>query len=303
MKKSRKKEKLEVHEAPIAPPKKPLQSEEKIGLLLSWKRAYEEAMCDYLKPEGDVLQVGFSRSLSERIQTYPIKSHTVIETRPFALPLVQSWLSEGSHRILIQGAWREVLPKLGVFDALFFNEYPLGRDMVLMNYLFPEETLQATERAKNFLDSLTKQREGIKRLFSDQEIEEFYLKVGQFNQPMLPLFFKKLQEGGNITQAQYQKVAKKYHLNKALQEPVSQAPVVQEKEPLLLFLEECLKSHTHIGSLCSWFLVDQKSKYEDTAFFESIITNVNLDYKEDLVTINLPNYTRQALVVKLRKSA
>src|SRR5205823_15115734 len=70
----------------------------------------------------------------------------------------------------------------------------LFRSIEIMNFLFEEETLQATDEAKKLIGMLDDLISRSKKKFSDQEIEDFYQAVGQFNVKEMPTFFQKRSE-------------------------------------------------------------------------------------------------------------
>ena len=63
--------------------------------------------------------------------------------------------------------------------SIFFNDYPLELDIAIMNFLFPEDTIQTSNQAKELLSILEEQMSQLTIQFSDQDIEDFYQKVGQ----------------------------------------------------------------------------------------------------------------------------
>ena len=49
-------------------------------VMMAWEKSYMEKCIDYLKPKGDVLEIGFGMGYSAtQIQKYTPKSHTIIE--------------------------------------------------------------------------------------------------------------------------------------------------------------------------------------------------------------------------------
>lgn len=261
---------------------------EKLLVLLQWKKLYIEALIDELGPFGDVLEVGFGRGFgAERIQSFKPKSHTIIETDEEAFKDAQNWAKNFNHINLIKGTWQTCLPQLGVFDAIFFNDYPIDNEMGMMNRINPEEIAKTSSEAKELLDAMNNQLSKLKVHYSDKEIDGFYQKVGQFNRNKLSQFFKKLQEYGFITEKQFENTLQKYQLEKATEESAPMRP----QDNTLEFLNACLKDHMHKGSRFSCFSNDITSKYEDTQFFEHVITNPFLDYNERLIPIEVPKFS------------
>lgn len=275
-------------------------NDDKLQILLEWKKLYAEAIVDALQPKGDVLEIGFG-SGSERIQKYSPKTHTILESNPEVFAKAKKWAAQKPKTQAIEAAWETALPNLKTFDVVFFNEYALDNDAIL-TFLFPESSVEASNEAKKVLSLLEEQMSQVTRPFSDQEIADFFRTVGQFNLDKMPTFLQKLQENGNISKAQYEGLIKKYHLekrNEGKRKEMKKNPSnkMQEKDDLLLCLEECLKGHMNKNGRFSAFLKTQSSKYDDSQFFDHIITNPNIDYKESLVPIKTPDKVREGLIM------
>lgn len=277
---------------------------EKMQVMLQWKKLYIEALIDELRPFGDVLEVGFGHSYAaDRIQTFKPKSHTIIENDPQLAKEARAWANKHDNVTLIEGTWQTKLSTLGIFDAIFFNDYPIDTDMGMMNRTNPEEVAYTSGQAKELLSDFEKQISQMKMHYSDQEIEGFFQKTGQYNMNELPNFFSKLKERGFITEKQYSEALKKYHLEK---ETLKGTSTFKQKDNTFDFLDECLKNHMHKGSRFSSFSKDITSKYEDSSFFENIITNPFVDYYEKLVPIKVPKFSEhfkfdEALVIVVEK--
>lgn len=307
---------------------------EKLKILLEWKKRYIDALIDALNPVGDVLEVGFGIGIAaDRIHTFHPITHTIIEANPQVLAEAKNWANRHSNTTesrekwetvlptpgifpqvlddaanltkknpkatIIQGQWETVLPTLGKFDAIFFNDYPLQEDLSIMNFLFPEDSIQATNKARELLKAIEEQMAQQTTQFSDREIDNFYQKTGRFNLKELPRFFKKLQENGNISETQLKNIMKKYHLEnfKAESAKTKTQEVGKQPDNMLQFLEACLKNHMKKGGRFTCFLNSQTSKYEDSQFFENIITNPFVDYKENSVPVKMADKTREALIM------
>lgn len=279
-------------------------SADKLKILLEWKKSYIEVLIDSLDPLGNVLEIGFGIGLAaERIQKHHPKTHIIIESNPQVLDEAIKWADKNPNTTVIQGGWETVLPTLGKFDSIFFNDYPLELDIAIMNFLFPEDALQTSNQAKELLSILEEKMSQLTVQFSDQDIEDFYQKVGQFNLKEMPKFFIKLKDNGNISQAQYENSVKKYRINEIVAQKNNTPDAIKKPDTMLLFLEECLKNHMNKGSRFSSFLNSQISKYEDSQFFDNIITNTDVEYKETSVQIKMSDKTREALIILVEKSS
>jgi len=95
-------------------------------VMMTWEKTYMEALIDHLNPAGDVLEIGFGMAYSaNQIQKYPIKSHTIIEADETVLEKLNSWAKEQPHTVnIIHGTWQKMLPTLGKFDSVFFDDSP-----------------------------------------------------------------------------------------------------------------------------------------------------------------------------------
>lgn len=272
-------------------------------VMLQWKKLYIEALIDELHPFGDVLEVGFGHSYAaDRIQTFKPKSHTIIENDPQLIKEARAWAKKHTNITVVEGTWQTKLTTLGTFDAIFFNDYPIDTDLGMMNRTNPEEVAHTSSQAKELLSDYEKQISQMKMHYSDQEIEEFFQKTGQYNMDELPNFFSKLKERGFINDKQYNEVVKKYRLGKV----IPQKDNIKLPDNTFEFLDECLKSHMRKGSRFSSFSKDITSKYEDTRFFENIITNPFVDYNEKLIPIKVPKFSEhfkfdEALVMVVEK--
>lgn len=280
-------------------------SQDKAKLLSEWKMLYTEALINALNPVGSVLEVGYgSGTAANRIQTYHPKAHTIIESNPRIFNEATKWANKNPHISVVQGNWETVLPKLGKFDVIFFNGNSLESDAAIMNFLFPEDALQASQELNKLLRSLENQMSQLTNKFSDADIDNFYHKIGQFNLKELLKFFQVLKNKGNISNTQYENTVKKYRLNEIRETPKN-SPLEESKESaeLFSFLEESLKNHMNKNGRFSCFLNSQISKYEDAKFFENIVTNPDVDYKETSVPIKMSDKIREGLIVLVEKSA
>ena len=271
----------------------------KYEVVKTWRKAYTEALIDFLHPFGDVLEIGYGAGFAaHHIQTaYHPKSHTIIE--PASLSEKETaWVAK--HKVsLIHDTWENGLSKLGVFDTIFLNDYSPASEMELTHYLFPEETTSYSSQTKEVLSSLEEQFSRVKVHYSDQQVDEFYKKIGQFKKPELARFFYKLKANGNISGAQYENALKKYGLEK--EESSATPRFTSDSDRLWTFLKACTKNHLRQGSRFSCFSSDPTSKYDNPQFFEHIITSADFDYQEKLVSIEVPAKAAVALILVVEK--
>jgi len=95
-------------------------------VMMEWEKPYMEACIDKLQPKGDVLEIGFGMGYSAtQIQKYKPKSHTIIEMDPMVIEKAKKWAEDYDNITIVQGTWQKELSKLGTFDEIFFDDFPL----------------------------------------------------------------------------------------------------------------------------------------------------------------------------------
>jgi hypothetical protein len=102
----------------------------------------------------------------------------------------------------------------------------------------------------------------------------------------LSQFLLELEENKQIDSGLREKMVCKYKLKKIKRKIPSVFRTYLDLT--FFFLKDCLKSHMRKGSLFSCFSQDPVSKLEDHLFFEHIITNSTVDFREKLVSIKSP---------------
>jgi len=97
-------------------------------VMMEWEKPYMEACIDAIEPEGDVLEIGFGLGYSAtHILNYKPKSYTIIECEPIVIKRIKQWAKKYPHTpiYIIEGRWQDTLHKLGKFDSIFFDDFPL----------------------------------------------------------------------------------------------------------------------------------------------------------------------------------
>lgn len=278
-------------------------TEEKLKILMEWKKLYVEALTNALKPTGDVLQIGFGTDFTaEQFQKQHPKTHTIIEANPEMAEAAKKWANKKENINIIKGQWRTVLPKLGTFDAIFFNEYPLEHEIAIMNFLFPEDAHKTSKEVKKLINSVEEQLSQLSLQFTDKDIEDFYQNIGQHYPNKMPAFFQKLKDNGNISKAQYDHAFKKYHFSD-LHKANKNKETAEEKatDNMLMCLEECLKRHMNKNGCFSSFLNSQTSKNDESQYSDDVISNPHIDYKESTVHIKTSDHPREGVIVLIKK--
>ncbi|MBI2743059.1 MAG: class I SAM-dependent methyltransferase [Chlamydiales bacterium] len=292
----------------------------KFQVMMEWERPYMEACIDALKPSGDVLEIGFGCGYSaKRIQDYKPKSHTIIEYHPVVAERARKWAENYPNVKIVEDTWQNALDKLGAFDAIFFDDYPLQSEEELLKLDLEKSRASSIVNAgRKKMEELEKELshclKGIK--YSDEDIEQFFTlaeKEGRADPKLFIRFFAELEEKGGITKKQREWALKRLK-EKGLITDKQITEFLAEKKPpaisaqmrscgdrLFDFLDRCLKKHMRVGSRFSCFLTDATSKFEDEKFFNMIITNPLLEYHEHRIPIVVPPnckyYTGDAALV------
>lgn len=273
--------------------------QEKLKLVDEWRKAYSDALIKMLNPKGEVLQIGFDENSAESIQSFHPKTHTILVADLEAGKKALNWAKKHENCSVIQGGWKEALPKLGTYKTIFFSEHQPTDATQTINYLFSEEIMTEIAKTKELLKAIGEEMAQVPMRYSDHDLDEFYKKIGQYNQGQLASFFRNLANNKNITEQQYESIVKKHKLEgKEIQN--NEAPPTPP-EPMLACLEECIKNHMVVGSRFSSLLNNITSKYEDSQFFEKIITNPHLEYKESVVPVKVNNKKYDALIMSVEK--
>jgi hypothetical protein len=303
--------------------KEVLLKDGKFQVMMEWERPYMQACIEALKPFGDVLEIGFGLGYSaDCIQAACPKSHTIIEYHPAVAAKAREWAKSHPNAKIVEDTWQNAMPKLGVFDCIFFDDYPLHS----------EEQMQKMEQESASSNLLLKKGQqmirGVEETFpflreikySDRDlfdlVESIALKEKQQVQQFIR-FLKELNERGQIDSSQLERLLQKFIEDKKItSEDRDQLLKKSEKnepfsfsgpnERLLIFLSDCLKNHMRKGSRFSCFLSSPTSKFEDEKFFNEIITNPYLDFHEEEITLEVPkncDYFKgnKALVITITK--
>jgi hypothetical protein len=301
-----------------------LLKEGKFQVMMEWEKPYMEACIDALKPFGDVLEIGFGCGYSAtRIQTYHPKSHTIIECDPVVVELARQFSQKYPHINIIENTWQDALESLGVFDAIFLDDYPLETEAEMQTMQEKAVvSISVLEMGKQTLAGLkTTITPHLPKSYSDEDLLEFFQLITSTNymEPRhLLSFLEDLKISKQITEKQ-QQFAIETSLSKGL---ITQADLASFSPPingggssfafeekgdrLFEFLSRALERHMRKGSRFSCFLEDPTSKFENKKFYDHIITNPYLDYTEEWINIEVPENCQYykgttALVITITK--
>jgi protein-L-isoaspartate O-methyltransferase len=275
----------------------------KFQVMMEWEKPYMHACIDALQPFGDVLEVGFGLGYSaDRIQSYHPKSHTIIEYHPEIAAHAREWAKRHRNVIIVEDSWQNALPKLGLFDCIFFDDYPLQSEQEMQKMQEEsfhselllkkgEQVLKEVEKTLPFLSEIKYSDEDLTGLMKEIPLEQ-KRQVQQFIR-----FLKELDERGQISEKQLQnilnrladekKIAKE-DIDIIMKKWEKKSSVASPNERLFTFLNQCLASHMRKNARFSCFLSSSVSKYQDEKFVDEIIANPALDYREEEIFIEVP---------------
>jgi hypothetical protein len=289
----------------------------KFQVMMQWEKHYMQACIDALHPFGDVLEVGFGLGYSsERIQSYHPKSHTIIEYHPEVAKHARKWAKNYPNVMIVEDTWQNALSKLGVYDAIFFDDYPLQS----------EEELKKMEEEANHSRLLLKKAERVLKeieeklpfineiQYSDEDLRGLMQQVPSKQLKQFARFLTELCERKQITMKQLLGILDELVVKekitpgekKEILKSSSKVKASRPDERLFSFLKQCLVSHMRKNSRFSCFLSSPVSKYQDEKFVNEIITNPDLDYHEEEIAVEVPKNCSyfsgdRALVITITK--
>ena len=287
-------------------------------VMMQWEKVYKEACIDAIEPYGDVLEVSFGFGFSSsHIQTYFPKSHTIIERHDEVVKRADNWASPYTNVKIINDHWTSAMDNLGVFDAIYFDDYI--DDPFLVAEGVEEELSTAIELLKEgefYLANINRIIPDLyKRKYTKGDLIFLFEQKGKDDIRSFLHFVDELLFRGQI-HSSYKREILMYLVQEKGVSPQQmnvckmgrQYKLEGQKKggSLLSFLETCLTDHMRKGSRFSCFLSDPKSKYEDKYWFDKIIKNPFLDYKEKRISVDVPKHcqyyhAKEALVITITK--
>jgi len=99
-------------------------------VMMEWEKEYMETCIKKLKPVGNVLEIGFGMGYSAtKILSYNPDSYTIVECDDNVIKRIKSWKQKYPNKkiIIIKGKWQNMLPTIGEFDTIFFDDFPNDR--------------------------------------------------------------------------------------------------------------------------------------------------------------------------------
>ncbi len=286
-------------------------------VMMEWEKPYMEACIDALHPQGDVLEIGFGCGYaSTHIQKYNPTKHTIIEYHPMIAEKARLWAKNYSNVEIIEDTWQNALNRLGSYNAIFFDDYPIDTEK---NHHEEKIRIGSLVLEKG-QETLAKVHEKIPELksfvYQIKDLEEFFDTISKekhTHTTMLRFLFD-LKKTENITEETLQSslkllIEKKIATQNQIEEYIPNTNITlpqQEEDRFLPFLELCLKSHLKKEGVISCYLAKSCSKFQDDRFFQKVILNPSLEYQEKTISIDVPKHCnyysdREALVITIKK--
>jgi hypothetical protein len=290
----------------------------KFQVMMEWEKPYMQACIDALKPAGDVLEVGFGCGYSaSHIQTYAPKSHTIIEYHPMIAERAREWAKDYPHVTIIEDTWQHALSELGIFDCIFFDDYPLESENQFQKM---QEHVQISssmlKEGQDLLVQIENELPFLKTIhYTREDLDSFLDALAQENASAEHLyrFLSELKEREQIAPELFeetlQRLIEKGFIAPEEIEALSDVGVSSSRGPserLMQFLSQCLAHHMRKHSRFSCFLSDPASTWENQHFFQEVIVNPDLDYRETEIDIEVPAHCTyykndKALVIVIEK--
>lgn len=292
----------------------------KYQVMMEWEKPYMQACINALEPFGDVLEVGFGCGYSAtHIQTYHPKSHTIIEYHPAVAKRARAWAKDYPNVTIIESTWQNALEALGVFDCIFFDDYPLESEEEMQKMQEISDTSSSLlKEGQELLAGVEKQMPFLQSIqYSSADIASFLsmLEKEQLSGEHLYRFLNELKQREQITAEVYEHaredliqkgLIRKEEIEDLSKKKAEKPPSRGPGERLMQFLNKCLAQHMRKHSRFSCFLSDPASTWENSQFFQEVIANPDLDYREKEITVQVPQHCTyydkdKALVIVIEK--
>lgn len=110
-------------------------------IMMEWEKPYMEKSIELLNPFGKVLEIGFGMGYSAtKICSFKdVTEYNVIECTPIVWDKFEEFKSEQlilrpDLKInLIKGRWEDVLSTIRIYDSIYFDDYSLDTNKMIMN--------------------------------------------------------------------------------------------------------------------------------------------------------------------------
>lgn len=257
---------------------------------------------DLLELKADVLQIGFiNADMASVIQAHHPKTHVIIEGRAERFLAAHKWGKKNRQARVLQGNWQTVLPPLGKFHAIVYEENesevlaPLNMSRAETDHAHSllQKGSQLFELVEEKVPGLAEQK------YTDQDLEEFCQQFASTEQAHVAHFMAELKVRGQISPKQYEQISSRYKLPEvSISVPRGKA---KASNPLFPLVAACLK-HLDAGGRFAALLKGDVSNFEDPQFFENIVTNPHWDYQEKRVNLSLNRQCSAMLIENLSHS-
>ena len=155
--------------------------DEKHQIMMEWEKPYMEKSIELLNPFGNVLEIGFGFGYSAtKICSFTnVTEYNVIECTPIVWDKFEEFKSKQQAlrpelKInLIKGRWEDVLSTTGIYDSIYFDDYSLDANKMLMND-------RGTDFIYKVLKSHTKIGSRIS-IYSGADCSKLYKNINCFN--------------------------------------------------------------------------------------------------------------------------
>jgi protein-L-isoaspartate O-methyltransferase len=161
---------------------------EKTIVRMTWEQHYLEALIDHLNPAGEVLEIGFALGYSSaHIQTFLPKHHTIIEPDLEIAVKASKWAGHNPAITVIHDTWENALPRLGIFDTVFFNDIDLELEAQKAQILDTGNMI--IKKGQELIAHVKMQLPQIINIkYTDFELDAFFSQVRQFQPPEMANF-------------------------------------------------------------------------------------------------------------------
>ena len=110
-------------------------------IMMEWEKPYMEESIELLNPFGKVLEIGFGMGYSAtKICSFKdVEEYNIIECMPIVWEQFDKFKSEQlvlrpELKInLIKGRWEDVLSTTGIYDSIYFDDYSLDANKMIIN--------------------------------------------------------------------------------------------------------------------------------------------------------------------------
>jgi len=119
-------------------------------VMQDWERPLMKEMAKIAATtHGHVLEIGFGMGISATyIQEHGVASHTIVECNEDIVRAFEEWRKSYPQRDIriVQGRWQEEVGRLGPFDSVLFDAYPMSEaeftEHIIENITFAESFFQ-----------------------------------------------------------------------------------------------------------------------------------------------------------------